>query len=405
MSQEQDPITEIRRLAEQGHGDAQFCLGVMYDNGEGLPENNAEAVKWYRLAADQGDASAQFCLGVMYDNGRGVPEDKAEAVKWYRLAAEQSEASAQFCLGVMYDNGEGLPENNAEAVKWYRLAADQGDASAQFCLGVMYDNGRGVPEDKAEAVKWYRLAAEQSEASAQFCLGVMYYSGEGVSQDYQEAVDWFRKAAAQGHADAQFNLGVMYGRGEGVPENDAEAVKWFRLAADQGDASAQFCLGMGQMFNRGEIVRNKKKPSWGTGRVLETMGSDKVRILFDDRKYRTLDLRYAELEKIAENDGPSSNDHGPDLLEPLPQVDMAKVRSSCERFISAMGNRRRGSDDAGVARLVLKEMETRGRLTLTTHKRLSKWCHTQGSVFQEGTDIAQDISIAIYGRVIPRDDY
>ena len=64
-------------------------------------------MKWYRLAADQGDAGAQYNLGVMYDNGQGVPQNYAEAVKWYRLAADQGDASAQYNLGVMYDNGRG----------------------------------------------------------------------------------------------------------------------------------------------------------------------------------------------------------------------------------------------------------------------------------------------------------
>ena len=67
-----------------------------------MPQNYAEAVKWYRLAADQGDASAQYNLGVMYANGQGVPQNHAEAVKWYRLAADQGNASAQFNLGDMY---------------------------------------------------------------------------------------------------------------------------------------------------------------------------------------------------------------------------------------------------------------------------------------------------------------
>ena len=47
----------------------------MYDNGEGIPENDAEAVKWYRKAADQGYAKAQYNLGVMYCSGDGVPEN------------------------------------------------------------------------------------------------------------------------------------------------------------------------------------------------------------------------------------------------------------------------------------------------------------------------------------------
>ena len=82
---------------------------------------------------------AQYNLGLMYDNGEGVPQDYAEAVKWYRLAAEQGHAKAQYNLGLMYDNGEGVPQDYAEAVKWYRLAAEQGDAAAQTNLGCMYE--------------------------------------------------------------------------------------------------------------------------------------------------------------------------------------------------------------------------------------------------------------------------
>ena len=70
-----------------------------------------------RALAEQGDAAAQFNLALMYDTGEGVPEDDAEAVRWYRMAAEQGEAAMQFNLGVMCANGEGVPENDAEAVR------------------------------------------------------------------------------------------------------------------------------------------------------------------------------------------------------------------------------------------------------------------------------------------------
>ena len=112
--------------------------------------------------ADQGYAGAQNNLGLMYDNGEGVPQDDAEAVRWYRLAADQGTAAAQFNLGLMYDNGEGVPEDDAEAVRWYHLAADQGYAGAQLNLGVMYGTGEGVPQDYVEAHKWFNLATAQS---------------------------------------------------------------------------------------------------------------------------------------------------------------------------------------------------------------------------------------------------
>ena len=79
----------------------------------------------------EGDASAQFNLGFMYANGRGLPQDDAEAVKWYRKAAEQGHALAQSNLGVMYRDGLGVPQDDALAHMWFDLAAAQGAERAQ----------------------------------------------------------------------------------------------------------------------------------------------------------------------------------------------------------------------------------------------------------------------------------
>ena len=109
---------------------AQYNLGGMYALGRGVPQDDAEAVKWYRKAADQGDAIAQHNLGVMYSDGLGVPQDYAEAVKWYREAADQGEAAAQVNLGVMYAIGQGMPQDPVQAHMWFNLAASQGDEDA-----------------------------------------------------------------------------------------------------------------------------------------------------------------------------------------------------------------------------------------------------------------------------------
>ena len=90
-----------------------------------------KAVRWYRLAAEQGHAYAQYNLGLMYRQGEGVPQDDAEAVRWYRLAAEQGDAVAQFNLGCgVRKRTRVSPRTVAEAVRWCRLAAEQGDAKA-----------------------------------------------------------------------------------------------------------------------------------------------------------------------------------------------------------------------------------------------------------------------------------
>jgi len=119
-------LKEFRISAEQGYAQAQSWLGSMYDHGEGVPENDTEAVKWYRKAAEQGYAPAQAKLGFMYDIGEGVPEDNIEAVKWFRKAAEQRNVSAQGVLGVMYFIGKGVPKNYIQAYAWLNLAVSQG---------------------------------------------------------------------------------------------------------------------------------------------------------------------------------------------------------------------------------------------------------------------------------------
>ncbi len=137
-------------------------LSVIATNACTQQEKIDQLLQSAEQAAEQGDADAQFTLGVMYRQGEGVPQDPTEAVKWYRLAAEQGDAGAQFNLGVMYEQGKGVPQDPTEAVKWYRLAAEQGYAGAQFNLGLVYRLGQGVTQDYVESHKWHNLAASRS---------------------------------------------------------------------------------------------------------------------------------------------------------------------------------------------------------------------------------------------------
>ncbi len=123
-------LKELRPLAEQGNATAQNNLGVMYREGEGVPQDDEEAVRWYRRAAVQGHAGAQNNLGLMYAEGRGVPPDDKEAARWFRLAAAQGDAKAQYNLGLMYAEGQGVPQDVVQAHLWMNLAAAQGDEDA-----------------------------------------------------------------------------------------------------------------------------------------------------------------------------------------------------------------------------------------------------------------------------------
>ena len=81
-------------MAEKGQVLAQFNLGNMYVNGDGVPKNDVEAVKWYRLAAEQGNADAQYNLGNMYSNGVGVPQNYVKSYVWLSVATAQGNENA-----------------------------------------------------------------------------------------------------------------------------------------------------------------------------------------------------------------------------------------------------------------------------------------------------------------------
>jgi ABC-type dipeptide/oligopeptide/nickel transport system permease component len=141
----------------------QFELGEKYYFDD---KNFTEAAKWYRMSAEQGYAPAQYELGAMYYDGEGIKQDFSEALKWFRKSADQGNADAQNSLGHMYYLGDGVTENHSEAVKWYRKSAEQGNKYAQKNLGEMYEYGYGITQDYGKAIEWYQKAAKQGNQKA-----------------------------------------------------------------------------------------------------------------------------------------------------------------------------------------------------------------------------------------------
>jgi len=129
----------------------------------------------------------------MYEKGVGVPQNSAEAAKWYRKSADLGLASAQTNLGFMYADGRGVPQNRAEAIKWTRMAADQGYAAAQYNLGQMYCDHRGEPQDLVQAYMWFNLAAAQGlrqAAAARDQVAAWIGSSAEIAKAQQLAATW-----------------------------------------------------------------------------------------------------------------------------------------------------------------------------------------------------------------------
>ena len=124
-------FNEFQSLAEAGNAEAQNKIGMMYQRGIGIPQDPAEALKWYRRAADDGYTFAQYNLGAMYQKGICIQQDSPEALKWYRRAAEQGVTEAQYNLGIMYFSGDGIPKDIMQAYTWIDVAALGGNERAQ----------------------------------------------------------------------------------------------------------------------------------------------------------------------------------------------------------------------------------------------------------------------------------
>ena len=154
-------------LAEQGHGDAAFKVGMLYDRGESVAHDPKQAAFWYVRAAKAGNVYAQHNLGVAYANGDGVEVNITKAVEWWLKAAEHGNVDSQYNLGIVYAMGtQGYTRDTTKAAQWWRRAAKKGDAMAQYNLGALYANGDKNMRNVCEAMHWLQQSASRGVAQA-----------------------------------------------------------------------------------------------------------------------------------------------------------------------------------------------------------------------------------------------
>merc|ERR1712185_106131 len=255
----------------------------MYVNGQGVPQDFGEALRWLRKAHAQGfeeaaeeiedvlrkqrqqqGAAAAASPPTSSSSASPLPIGtrvelhglKTKKLNRQRGVVEGFDADSGRCV-VKLEDGRSckLKVENLAEVRVGRPPEELfEEASNRFMvLHNRYGQGNDEPwrriktaddrRENAEVVRMMTEAAEQGNAEAQDYLGTMYLYGNGVPQSDALAVEWWRKAADQGYAQAQCNLGVMYRQGKGgLPQSDALAVEWTRKAADQEYAPAQYGL-------------------------------------------------------------------------------------------------------------------------------------------------------------------
>jgi hypothetical protein len=145
-------------------------------------------------------------------------------------------------------------------------------------------------------------------------------------------------------------------------------------------------------FRQGQWIRHPKCPDWGVGEIVG-VEPDAVRVVFESVGERKISTQFVALELV---DPPENRDPWP-----LAVVN-ANLERLCTEFHELMKDNRPNSDDGGMGLNVLQDLKERGYLTKRVQKQLLAWCHTEGSVYQAGVDLARQICRQIYGRVPTR---
>jgi len=171
-------------------------------------EDWIEAKRYYEIAADSDygwGCNAENILGIIYQNGYGVPIDYNRAIDWYTKAVAHGSAASALNLADIYALGIGVRQDYAKAIALYRkaivmdLLQFEVIGKAAYRLGVIYIDGKGVKKDTSEGIKWLQKSAAFFNDEALMRLGYMHMYGNPVKMDHVKAREFFGKACDNGN--------------------------------------------------------------------------------------------------------------------------------------------------------------------------------------------------------------
>ncbi|MCP3392547.1 sel1 repeat family protein [Bradyrhizobium sp. CCGB12] len=151
-----DTFNGMVALANKGHAEAQYHVGMMHNNGIGTRQDPRQAFEWFQKAAASNDPLGAYKLGCYYDGqGAGiVTADPNEALRYKLVAAKAGYSLAQHDVANLYDR-QG---NSQEALKWWKMAGDQGYPRALYSLSMAYSAGKGTPRDLSLSYAYFKLS-------------------------------------------------------------------------------------------------------------------------------------------------------------------------------------------------------------------------------------------------------
>lgn len=233
----------VKKSAEAGYVPSIFLMGDYYLEGRVVQQDYQQAMAWYQKGAKLNDSGSLTSLGYMYETGLGTAPDLEKAISYYQQAVQLEEPTAMSNLARLYELGQGLPKDLDKALELYRQAADLGNATAAESLAWLYVNDPGQPQDAQQAAALYQRALElylsgKTSPKDAYRVGLIYDMGYAGSSDYKEAMAWYLKAAQGQYQSAYYALGRLHEAGLGTPVDMAQALAWYQQGALASDGQA-----------------------------------------------------------------------------------------------------------------------------------------------------------------------
>lgn len=199
-------VEALKYAAAGGETLAQWKLGKMYADGDGVPRDDYKAYQYFLQIVDKYNedeanwrensvvASAFVAVGVFElkgIGGSGLKADPEHAMHMFRYAATNfGDPDAQYNLARLYTDGAaGLAKDNRQAARWLSLAAAKGHVESQALLGHLLFCGDGLPVQRARGLMWLTLAREGANGKVQQWIHALY------DQDMKAANDADRQIA------------------------------------------------------------------------------------------------------------------------------------------------------------------------------------------------------------------
>jgi len=295
----------LEKAAENGNSEAQYYLGLMYENGRGVEADMGKSVEWLKKSAARGNKDAAEYLESMADY-EAATEEHEKAVRQVMKTGEEikrvkktytaqekelealiknaeKSATAAYDLGLKYEKGDGIEADQKEAYYWYSQAAGAESGivpQAVIALAYMYYEGRGTARDRKEAYRLFKLSNSQVDVfnKAYYMMGVMERDGDGAPKDLNAALGSFGLAVKYGHTEAEKARQEVVAQIEREAREAREAaqiaseymkkserdkaIPYLKKAADLGDTWAQLALGVLYEDGAGITQDNKSALYW-----------------------------------------------------------------------------------------------------------------------------------------------